>query len=103
MNHYESEASDPTLLSHRATRAEPLAASPRRSASLLIKTVTILLPLLLILAPIAFFTCRHWVRQAMRDNLPQLDGTLSITGLSASVTVQRDAQGVPHIRATSLD
>src|SRR6266851_3109798 len=103
MNHYEPEASETASFSHRATQAEPLVTPPRRGAGLLIKTVAILLPLLLILATIAFFAGRHWVRQAMRDNLPQLDGTLSIAGLAAPVTIQRDPQGVPHIRAASLD
>jgi len=39
----------------------------------------------------------------MRDSLPQLDGTLAIDGLSAPVAVMRDGQGVPHLRAASLD
>jgi penicillin G amidase len=34
--------------------------------------------------------------------LPQLDGKLSVPGLSASVTVTRDKQGVPTIEAHSL-
>ncbi len=103
MNHYEPEASETAPLPHRAVHAEPSATQPRRGVRLLIKALAILLPLLLILATIAFFAGRHWVRQAMRDNLPQLDGTLSIAGLAAPVTIQRDPQGVPHIRAASLD
>ncbi len=39
----------------------------------------------------------------MVDALPQVDGSLRLTGLSAPVYVQRDAHGVPHIRANSLD
>ena len=35
--------------------------------------------------------------------LPQVDGTLSLPGLKAEVTVERDIWGVPHIRATSLN
>jgi len=34
--------------------------------------------------------------------LPQVDGTLSLPGLKAEVTVERDIWGVPHIRASSL-
>ena len=34
-------------------------------------------------------------------HLPELDGTLTVPGLAAPVTVQRDAQGVPHIRAAT--
>jgi penicillin amidase len=35
--------------------------------------------------------------------LPQLDGTLPLPGLQQPVTVDRDAWGVPHIRANSLN
>jgi penicillin amidase len=38
-----------------------------------------------------------------RSALPQLDGRLSIPGLSARVTVTRDGHGVPTIEATSLE
>jgi len=39
----------------------------------------------------------------MADNLPQLDGSLVVFGFAGPVTVDRDAHGVPHIRAGSLD
>ena len=51
----------------------------------------------------AVFAGRHFMRDAMRENLPQLDGTLTVYGLAAPVTVERDAHGVPHIRASSMD
>src|ERR1700736_1361211 len=54
-------------------------------------------------AIIGLVITRHWLRQTMHDSLPQLDGGISIPGLSAPVTIQRDAHGVPHIRAASLD
>jgi penicillin amidase len=44
-----------------------------------------------------------WLRHAMDAQLPQLDGEIEVTGLSAPVTVRRDAQGVPHIEAANLD
>ena len=43
------------------------------------------------------------VAAAARDALPQLDGTRPIAGLSAPVTVRRDAQGVAAITAASLN
>ena len=43
------------------------------------------------------------LRHAMHASLPQLDGSLPVAGLSAPVTVTRDAQGVPSIRAANLD
>ena len=40
----------------------------------------------------------RWSRAA----LPQVDGELKLAGLSAPVTVRRDAVGVPHIKAASI-
>ncbi|RRA47394.1 hypothetical protein D1Y84_02875 [Acidipila sp. EB88] len=39
----------------------------------------------------------------MQASLAPLDGTLHVAGLNSRVTVRRDAQGVPHIEAASLD
>lgn len=45
-----------------------------------------------------------WLWWVMRHSLPQLDGTVRLPGLSAPVTVERDALGVPTIRGkTRLD
>jgi penicillin amidase len=44
-----------------------------------------------------------WFHAAMRAAMPTLDGTVSLQGLKAPVTVIRDAQGVPSITASSLD
>jgi penicillin G amidase len=44
-----------------------------------------------------------WLKHAMRDSLPQLDGQVRLPGLSAAVTVRRDQHGVPHIEAATLD
>ncbi len=38
-----------------------------------------------------------------RQSLPQLDGTIRVTGLASRVEVRRDARGVPHLRARSLE
>jgi len=35
--------------------------------------------------------------------LPQLDGSITVSGLQAEVTVDRDGWGVPHIRAASAE
>src|ERR1700733_5087312 len=67
------------------------------------RNLAIAFTLALVLVIAAFFSARIWARQAMRDALPQLDGNLAIPGLSAPVTVQRNAQGVPAIKAVSLD
>jgi penicillin amidase len=43
-----------------------------------------------------------WFYVTARAALPQLDGSVPVAGLSAPVTVIRDARGVPHIRAANL-
>src|SRR5580698_11320306 len=44
-----------------------------------------------------------WLRSAEKAALPVLDGDLHVSGLSAPVTVRRDAHGVPHIEAATQD
>lgn len=44
-----------------------------------------------------------WLYWRVHSCLPQLDGTLKVDGLSAPVTVLRDARGVPHLRAQSVE
>jgi len=60
---------------------------------------------LLLFAPLAGVL---WLRSAAIAALPQLDGDVhlasqSLEDLSAPVTVRRDAHGVPHIDAATLD
>ncbi len=55
---------------------------------------------LLALAPLAAVL---WLRSAAKAALPQLDGEVHLAGLSAPVTVRRDAHGVPHIDASTQD
>ncbi|HXE90445.1 MAG TPA: penicillin acylase family protein [Terriglobales bacterium] len=44
-----------------------------------------------------------WFCYAAISSLPQLEGAIRVPGLGAPVTVLRDAQGVPHIRASNLE
>ncbi len=44
-----------------------------------------------------------WFYAAAHAALPQLDSSVSLPGLGHRVTVVRDAHGVPHISASSLD
>jgi penicillin amidase len=55
-----------------------------------------------LLCLVALAAAAGWFFTAARVALPQLDGTLPVAGLSASVTVLRDAHGVPSITAGSL-
>lgn len=44
-----------------------------------------------------------WYYQASRGSLPQTSGVLSVAGLRNPVEVRRDARGVPHIKAQTMD
>ncbi len=44
-----------------------------------------------------------WLHAVAKAALPQLDGDVKLAGLSAAVTVRRDAHGVPHIDAATQD
>ncbi|WP_433973497.1 penicillin acylase family protein [Tunturiibacter lichenicola] len=96
MNPYEA-------ISAATTPEETRAAMQARRRLRLVRIVVIFTVLVVVVATIGFFYGRHWTRQAMRDALPQLDGSISISGLSAPVTVLRDSHGVPHLRASTLD
>jgi penicillin amidase len=58
---------------------------------------------MLLLALVAAAAGVVWLRSATKAALPVLDGDVQISGLSAPVTVRRDAHGVPHIEAASQD
>jgi penicillin amidase len=87
-----------------ATATEPASSGPRRpGAGRRTKIGGAILVVLAVLAAGAFLYGRYYFHKAMADNLPRLDGSLTVYGLAAPVTVARDAQGVPHIRARSMD
>jgi penicillin amidase len=69
----------------------------RRSTGLRIFLSLLLLAVLLVggVLVYAYFVAR--------SSLPQLDGSLAVKGLSASVKVTRDAHGVPAIEAANLE
>jgi penicillin amidase len=86
--------------------ADPVAAAKSSAPHSVIRRLRIalfIIGLLLILVAIAFFVARYQIGREMRANLPQIDGSLTAYGLNAPVTVERDAHGVPHIHASSLD
>jgi len=58
---------------------------------------------LLLFSVIAAIAGVLWLRSAEKAALPVLDGDLNVAGLSAPVTVRRDAHGVPHIEAATQD
>src|SRR5579875_1960935 len=69
----------------------------------LVRVLLILLLLLLLLMAGAVFGSGVWLQYAMRESLPELDGTVLVHGLKTGVMVRRDEHGVPHIQAGNLD
>ena len=70
--------------------------SGRRNTAARVIGLVLALVVVLVLAVTGWFYCEA------RASLPQVDGQVRVEGLSAPVTVLRDAQGVPHIRAGNL-
>jgi penicillin amidase len=70
-----------------------------RSVVRVILKIVLGLVLLLVLA-VALLSA--WFYRATHSSLAQLDGTIALPGLSAPVSVVRDAHGVPHFTAASL-
>ncbi|HEV2697253.1 MAG TPA: penicillin acylase family protein, partial [Terriglobales bacterium] len=58
-----------------------------------------LLPILIVAAVGAIV----WLYAIARSPLPELDGTISVSGISGPVSVIRDNHGVPTIEAATLD
>jgi len=80
-----------------------LGAAERRRLPLLARIAAGLVIGLLIAAAVGTAASVAWLKQAMRDQLPQLDGQLQLPGLTAPVLVRRDAHGIPHIQAANMD
>jgi penicillin amidase len=75
--------------------------SPPRTSNRKLVLRWIVAALALILLAIA--AVAGYVYSIARHELPQVDGSIVLTGLSGPVTVVRDKLGVPHIRAGSFD
>jgi penicillin amidase len=87
------DASTPTQTTATATPPMP------RAVKMLLRIAFALL-----LIGIAGLYAGHiYIHRAMRASLPQIDGSIRVAGLTAPVTVLRDARGMPHLRAASLD
>ncbi len=71
----------------------------RRWPRIFLGALAVIVLLVLVLVGVGVF----WLRSATIAALPQLDGDLRITNLSAPVMVRRDAHGAPHIQAATQD
>lgn len=78
-----------------ATSTADLPAPPRTRPHVLVWLVSALLLILLGAGAYCFYIAH--------SALPQLDGTISLPGLSAAVSVSRDGHGVPTIEAQTLE
>ncbi len=93
----------PQLTNTDVVPDQPLTPEESRRRRIFRRIAIILITVVVFTGIVGVITARHWLRQTLSDSLPQLDGSISIPGLSAPVTIQRDNHGVPHIRAASLD
>ncbi len=98
------DSSSPDLLSYtRSPGPGPGSPRPPGRHRRILRFAALALPLLSLLLVLAALGARVWMRRAMTSALPQIDGSLSVPGLHAPVTVSRDIHGVPSLRASSLD
>src|SRR6267154_6494407 len=58
---------------------------------------------LLLILLVALVAIAAWLYSIARSPLPELDGTISVQGISGPVSVIRDARGVPTIEAATLN
>src|SRR5208282_538520 len=91
--------SDSSSSTMPALQAAPRPRRKRRWPRILLYVAVSLLLLLLLAAGVGVL----WLRAVAKAALPQLDGDVHLAGLSAPVTVRRDAHGVPHIDAATQD
>jgi len=75
----------------------------KRRMPLFIRIAAGLVISLLIALTIGIAGSVAWLKDAMHEQMPVLDGTLQLPGLSAPVVVRRDGHGIPHIQAASMD
>lgn len=76
-----------------------LAPPKKQRRSIILRTLAAFGTLLIL----AFVAVALWIYSLGRRELPQVDGTIAIAGVSGPVSVVRDKLGVPHIRAASYD
>src|SRR5208283_1694393 len=88
------------LVTIRVSMVAPTIAPPARLSNrkFIFRTVVAILVLLLIV----FLGFDFWFYRAVRAALPQVDGTIHLSGLAKPVTVTYDALGVPNISAANL-
>jgi penicillin amidase len=80
----------------------PSSSRPRRKGKgRWLRRIALTLSVLLAVLLVILIGMVLWLRSTEKAALPVLDGDLHLAGLSAPVTVRRDAHGVPHIEAAN--
>lgn len=79
----------------------PSAVPRPRPSRRILRRLAMVLAVALGLLILVLLTGGLWLRSRVEASLPQLSGEWTIPGLSSPVTVERDALGVPTIRAAS--
>src|SRR3984885_364436 len=77
--------------------------APKRRMPLFIRIAAGLVISLLIALTMGIAGSVAWLKDAMHEQMPVLDGTLQLPGLSAPVVVRRDGHGIPHIQAATMN
>lgn len=80
-----------------------MALSPRLYITCMRKTIKRVVISLLVVLLVCLAAGTAWIYWRTHTSLPQLEGEISVAGLSGQVEVLRDAHGVPHLRAQSLE
>jgi penicillin amidase len=78
-----------------------VAASDRRRNPLKLAFKIAGITVLVVVIALGLFSA--WLCHTARASLPQLDGQVTVAGLNAPVSVVRDAHGVPHLTAATLE
>ncbi|HYH45321.1 MAG TPA: penicillin acylase family protein, partial [Thermoanaerobaculia bacterium] len=87
-------------LDNRTARTEepiPPRRRGRRALRWLLRGILALLGLAVLALAVGFL----WLRGRLTDSLPRLEGEAAVAGLAAPVTIERDALGIPTVRAGS--
>ena len=102
-SHEELHPYSPDRVAAALPPATPHTPRPLLTRTRLARGVAFLFLALALLAGAGWLIAGYRIRSQARASLPQLDGTLRVPGLAASVTVARDARGVPTIHAQTID
>jgi len=94
--------SEPRLLTREVVERRD-AGIPERRGRRILRRVLYACLILFVIAAGLVAAGAIWSRHVMHAVLPTVDGTLTVEGLHAPVTVTRNGQGVPSIRANSVD